>query len=104
MRVVGVVVEDESGSPIRGLRVCAYDKDLVFDDELGDAQTDAEGRFEIRFTEAQFRDLGETAPDIYIRVYDRSGAKVLHSTEKAVRVDAAVREHFDVRIPKAKLA
>jgi carotenoid cleavage dioxygenase len=103
MSVAGTVVEQETGKPIQGLRVRAYDKDLIFDDKLGDTLTDAEGKFEIRFTEAQFRDFGETSPDLYIRIYDRTGKKLLYTTEKAVRRDALVREYFDVKIPKAKL-
>ena len=35
MRVVGSVVEAESGRPLEGLLVRAYDKDLIFDDRLG---------------------------------------------------------------------
>ena len=103
MSVAGTVVEQESGKPIQGLRVRAFDKDLIFDDKLGDTLTDAQGKFEIRFTEAQFRDFGETSPDIYIRIYDASGKKLLHTTEKAVRRDALVREYFEVKIPRAKL-
>lgn len=103
MSVVGIVIEQESRKPLPGLRIRAYDKDLVRDDDLGDALTDAEGRFEIRFTEAQFRDFGETAPDLYIRVYT-SGGKLVHSTERAVRKNAGTREVFEVVIPKAMLA
>jgi len=101
MAVVGVVVEAESGQPIEGLLVLAYDKDLLKDDELGAAWTDAAGRFEIRFSEAQFRDLHETAPDLYIRVFDRTGRNLLHSTEQDVRWNAGVIERFELRIPRA---
>ena len=33
MRVVGTVVEEESGRPLEGLVVRAYDKDILFDDK-----------------------------------------------------------------------
>jgi hypothetical protein len=103
MRVIGTVVEEETGAPLQGLRVRAYDKDLVFDDKLGDTLTDASGRFEIPYTEAHFRDLEETEPDVYIRIYDGSGRKLLYTSEKAVRRSARITESFDVRISKAKL-
>jgi hypothetical protein len=104
MRVLGTIVEQESGKPLQGLRVRAYDKDLVSDDKLGlDATTDAAGKFEISYTEAHFRDLNETEPDIYIRVYDASGKKLLYTTEKAVRWNSKSTEVFDVKISKAKL-
>jgi carotenoid cleavage dioxygenase len=104
MRVLGTVVEAESGAPLQGLRVRAYDKDLVFDDKLGDTLTDANGKFEISYSEAHFRDFNETEPDVYIRIYDPSGKKLLYTTEKAVRRSASVTEVFDVKISKAKLS
>jgi carotenoid cleavage dioxygenase len=103
MRVIGTVVEAESGKPLEGLRVRAYDEDWVFDDRLGDTLTNAEGRFEIVYTEAQFRDFGETLPDVYVRIYDPSGEKLLYSSEKAVRRSAQVVERFAIEIPRAKL-
>ena len=104
MRVIGTVVEEESGKPLQGLRVRAYDKDLIFDDKLGEKVTDAAGKFEISYTEAHFRDLEETLPDVYIRIYDATGKKLLYTTEKAVRKGAQITENFDVKISKAKLA
>ena len=103
MRVLGTVVEEESGKPLAGLRVRAYDKDWVFDDDLGETTTDADGRFEISYTDVQFRDLEETQPDLYIRVYDADGSKILYSSEKAVRRSALMFEHFDIKIPRDKL-
>ena len=103
MSVLGIVVEEESRRPLQGLRVRAFDKDLIRDDDLGEALTDEAGRFEIRFTEAQFRDFTETAPDLYLRIYDSTG-RLLHSTENAVRRNAGTRESFEVAIPRAKLA
>lgn len=104
MRVIGTVVEQESGKPLEGLRVRAYDKDWVFDDDLGETTTDADGRFEISYTEVQYRDLEETQPDVYLRVYDAGGSRLLYSSEKAVRRSAQVIEHFDIKIPREKLA
>lgn len=104
MRVLGTVVEQESGKPLAGLRVRAYDKDVITDDKLGlDAVTDAAGKFEISYTEAHFRDLNETEPDIYIRIYHANGKKLLHTTEPAVRWNSKSTEVFDVKISKAKL-
>ena len=104
MRVVGTIVEQESGKPLEGLRVRAYDKDWVFDDDLGETTTDADGRFEISYTDVQFRDLEETEPDLYLRVYDASGSRLLYSTEKAVRRSALMLEEYDIQIPHDKLA
>ena len=102
MRVLGTVVDD-SDRPLEGLLVRAYDKDLFKDDYLGDTHTDAAGRFEIAYSEVQFRDLHETLPDVYLRVFDASGERLLHSTEDAVRRNALVVERFEIRIPRERL-
>jgi carotenoid cleavage dioxygenase len=104
MRILGTVVESESGRPLEGLIVRAYDKDLVKDDYLGDTRTDAQGHFKLAYTEVQFRDLHETLPDLYLRIFDASGAKLLHTTEDAVRANALVEERFEIRIPRTKLS
>ena len=104
MRVLGTVVEEESGRPLSGLVVRAYDKDILFDDKLGSVQTNANGEFEISYTETQFRDFNETEPDLYVKVFDAGGKKLLHSTKKQVRKSAELVERYDIRIPRAKLA
>jgi hypothetical protein len=103
MRVIGTIVEQESGKPLEGLLVRAYDKDWVFDDDLGETTTDASGRFELSYSEYQFRDLEETQPDVYVRVYDADGSRLLYSSEKSVRRSAQATERFDIRIPGEKL-
>ena len=103
MRLYGTVVEEESGRPLEGLFVRAYDKDLVSDDHLGDTHTDASGSFEIEYSEVQFRDFNETLPDLYLRIFDASGKRLLHSTERQVRRNAMVLERFEIKIPRAKL-
>ena len=104
MRVVGTVVEEESGRPVEGVVVRAYDKDILFDDKLGSVHTNAKGEFEISYTETQFRDFNETQPDLYVKVFDASGKTLLHSTKKQVRRSAEVLERYEIRIPRAKLA
>ena len=103
MRVVGKIVEEESGKPLAGLKVRAFDKDLLWDDKLGVATTDAKGEFRIVYTLAQFSFI-ETSPDIYVRVYDAKDKKLLYSSEKHIRKDPLVEERYDIAIPKAKLA
>jgi hypothetical protein len=104
MRVLGSVIEEESGRPLEGLVVRAYDKDILFDDKLGSVHTNAKGEFEISYTETQFRDFNETQPDLYVKVFDGSGKKLLHSTKKELRRGAEVVERYEIRIPRAKLA
>lgn len=106
MRIIGTIVEEESGKPLAGLQVRAFDKDLIFDDKLGTSVTDAKGNFRIDFASINFsliQDI-ETVPDIYIRVFDESGKKLLYTSEKAIRKQEEVEERFDIRISKKKLS
>ena len=102
-RVAGRVFERESGSPLAGLLVRAFDRDVLYDDELGEVATDTAGHFEIVFTDVQFRELFETRPDLYLRIFDRS-ERLLHTTEHAIRWDAHVEERYEIAIPRARLA
>ena len=106
MRIVGTIVEEESGKPLAGLQVRAFDKDFLFDDKLGTAITDEAGNFRIVYSALDFSLLPdlETVPELYVRVYDATRKKLLHSTEKAIRKGLQVEERFDIKIPKAKLA
>jgi class 3 adenylate cyclase len=100
--LAGVVRERESGQPLAGLVVRAFDKDLLSDDYLGSATTDAEGRYEVRFTVEAFRDLFERSPDLYVRVYDAVGRE-LGSTQDAVRWNVGAVERVDVDLPHQQL-
>ena len=104
MRVLGTIVEEESGKPLSGLIVRAFDKDILFDDKLGKTVTDAGGNFRIDYSSLDFSLLGaETSPELYVRIYDASGKKLLWTSEKAIRRDVQVEERYDIKIPKAKL-
>lgn len=105
MRVIGTILEEESGKPLKGLQVRAFDKDLLFDDKLGTTVTDAAGKFRIDFSSMNFSLLAdmETVPDLYIRVFDATGKKLLYTSEKAIRKQQQVEEQFDIKIPRAKL-
>jgi hypothetical protein len=97
--ILGVLTEIGTSRALDDLLVRAFDKDLLFDDYLGEARSDAEGRFEIRFTDEFFADLGEKHPDIYLKIFDPSGGRELLSTERSVRWNAGAIEHFEIEIP-----
>ena len=106
MKVIGTVVEEESGKPLQGLQVRAFDKDLIFDDKLGVSITDEGGKFRIDYSQLDFSSIfsTETMPELYVRVYDGKGKKLLWTSEKSIRKDPKVEERYDIKIPKAKLA
>lgn len=98
-RISGRVVDRESGAGISGLLVRAYDKDLLFDDLLGTATTGADGAFELRYAESDFRELFERRPDVYLSLYDGPGKFLLH-TKDAIRWNAGTDETFEVKIDR----
>ncbi len=81
-RIVGAVVNRQR-QVLAGLRVEAWDKDPLFDDLLGTAITDAEGRFQIDFDETYFQELFlDQDPDLFFRVF--WGETLIKTTEDAV--------------------
>jgi hypothetical protein len=102
-RVVGTIEEEETGRPLANLIVRAFDRDLIFDDKVGVATTDDNGRFEIRFNRQEFRDVGESQPDLYLRIYDSSGIREIHHTSDAIRWNASPNERYRLRIPARAL-
>lgn len=98
-RISGRVYEKESGRNVPGLIVRAYDKDLFFDDLLGTAITDASGKFELRYAEADFRELFDAKPDIYLSIY-APPRRFLLDTRDAVRWNAGKEETFEIAISR----
>jgi hypothetical protein len=94
--VYGLVLgPDRSGVP--NLRVSVFDKDLLFDDRLGEAVTDVDGEFYILYRKSDFKDLFERQPDLYIKVMNRKG-KILFTSEKAIRFKSDRVECFEIEI------
>ena len=103
-RVFGRVTVSETGAAIPGLIVRGFDKDLIFDDSLGESKTDSEGRFEILYTDEAFRSAVDQWPDIYLQVWDATATRQLYSTTDAIRWNAGTDEEFLISIPESDLA
>ena len=90
-------VTDENGHGLSGLIVSVYDQDLLFDDRLGETETDNEGRFTFTYHTEDFRDLIELRPDIYVRVLNRK-RKTIYTSGAAIRSEAGHVEEFEIII------
>lgn len=83
LRISGRIVDRNTRQGITGLRIEAWDKDLFIDDLVGSDETDAEGRFQIEFTESYFRELFfDREPDLFFKVF--SDGELIKSTEDSV--------------------
>jgi hypothetical protein len=55
--------------PLEGARVEIFDKDMLIDDNLGNATTDADGCFQVSFTWADYKDGPyEDKPDFFLNI------------------------------------
>ncbi len=84
--ICGSVVVCNKKVPVAGVRVRAFDVDLIQDDPLGEAITDASGRFRIDYTTSDFRQTPLSpfvniewveGPDVYFRVETPTGSPLL---------------------------
>ncbi len=102
-RVTGQVSVVETGIPIPSLRVRIWDRDLVFDDDLGEVITQPDGCFEHTFERKDFDDFGfEPFPDLYLIVTTSEG-RLLLDTSDETRYNASENEHFELKLPAASI-
>lgn len=102
-RIRGLVKEKESGVPLSGIFIKAYDKDLIFDDLLGAAVSDSNGKFEVVCESEDFQEFFDARPDIYFKAYRADRQTLLRATEEAVRWGAGKVSEFEILIPFANL-
>jgi hypothetical protein len=82
-QIKGRVIDSLSRRGVAGLRVEAWDKDLIANDLVGSDQTGHDGEFNIEFTTGYFQELFfDRKPDLFFKVFD--DGELLKSTEDSV--------------------
>ncbi len=100
-KIYGKIIEKETGDGISNLIVKAVDKDLIYDDILGEVITDKNGNFEIKYSKEDFKEFFlDKEPDIYLTIKN-PGGEVIYTTETRVVYDALETEEFVIRISKS---
>jgi hypothetical protein len=92
-------VTDQANKGVAGVFVSVYDKDLFFDDRLGQAMTDNNGNYSLTYQTDDFRDLIEKRPDLYLKVIDNKGNTV-HTRKGRTWFEAGRVETIDIQITK----
>ncbi|NMG08781.1 hypothetical protein [Brasilonema sp. UFV-L1] len=93
--VVFGTVFNSQGNPVSGVQVRIFDRDCVYDDLLGDTETDEYGDFAVIYHERDFADIIEKQPDLYIRVNDMQGNE-LYSSQDSIRYNVGQAEFFEI--------
>jgi len=92
--ICGTVSSCVNNAPVAGVRVKAFDVDWIQDDPLGDAITDASGRFRIDYTGNDFRQTPFSpfinlewteGPDVYFHIETTTGAPLEVESRNAGR-------------------
>ena len=81
--VTGTVKNKDNNEGIEDLHVLVYDKDILEDDFLGIAVTDAQGVFSLSFDTSKFKSLFDRSPDIYFIVQD-GGFELLDTKDQLI--------------------
>ena len=79
----GRVIDSQTSQGISNLRVEAWDKDLIFDDLVGSAVTDEQGRFSLSFTSGYFSEIFfDRRPDLFFKIFHQG--RLIRSTEDSI--------------------
>jgi hypothetical protein len=95
-----LVTEAKTKRGVPNLTAEAWDKDLIFDDLVGSATTDNEGKALFTFDRKYFAELFlDNKPDLYFKIFYKK--KLIYSTEKSVTWNVSSRtKTITVELPE----
>jgi hypothetical protein len=96
-------VTDAKGKALSGLTVTLYDEDLLFDDRLGQTETDENGDYSFTYRSEDFGDLISRKPDLFLTVMSPKEEKLFTSKRKVI-FQAGKIEIVNIQIDKPDTA
>lgn len=97
LTITGRIIDRATRNPVAGLRVEAWDKDLVHKDQVGTSETDANGAFTISFKEKQLKELFvDREPGFFFRVV--KDGDVVRSTEDSVLWNVTDQKELTIEV------
>jgi hypothetical protein len=103
--VSGRVTDRETGKGVANVEVEVMDRDLMFDDRLGNTTTSSDGTYCVEVDSEAGRDLIESKPDVYIlvRPLGKGRDRILGSTRKQALRNVESDVQVDLEIPHVTL-
>lgn len=81
--ITGRVIDSTTQQGVAGLRVGAWDKEMICDDLVSSTVTDEQGAFQMEFTDSHFKELcQDRQPDLFFKVFREN--ELIKSTEDSV--------------------
>ncbi|MCD9186655.1 MAG: hypothetical protein LUM44_09485 [Pyrinomonadaceae bacterium] len=100
-KIVQGEVSDVKNRKLAGLLVRAFDRDMRSEAFLGDCETDAQGKYIIRYFSEQFNLAEKKTADLCMRVYTAEGKELLFESDlNLIRFNAADVETINITITK----
>ena len=96
-------VTDTSGLAVARLTVTAFDRDMRREEALGSATTDADGKYQILYSSAQFTRAEKERADLVVRVISADGKTELAKSDTLFNAPAHAEIHLTVSTDKLHL-
>ena len=71
-QIIGKVLDRKTRRGVAELRIEAWDKDPLYDGQIGSDVTDGKGGFRVTFSETSFKEcFGDRRPDLFFKFFRR---------------------------------